>query len=111
VKLTPFGPYFPDQVTLDDAFDSIRFPGLGSFLANQLGAKLDPVLEFMYVELPQQGSNRYLAVERLANGSFKVLADFVGPAVPEPVRVRRASNGRLEFLSKDGAVVRSTDAA
>src|SRR5687767_5985712 len=111
VKLAPFGPYFADQATLDDAFDSIRFPGLGSFLANHLGAKLDPVLECMYVELPQQGRIRYLAVERLPHGSFKVLADFVGPAVPEPVRVRRINNGRLEFLSKEGAVVGSADAA
>jgi hypothetical protein len=106
-----FGPTFRNQAALDNALDQLRFPGYGSFYANQLGAKLDASLEFLYVEVPQRSKNRYFALQRNADGKFAVVADFVGPATPEIVRVRRASDGALEFLSADGTLITRRTAA
>jgi hypothetical protein len=111
VSQQSFGPKFSNQEDLDDQFEGLRFPGYGSFYANQLGAKLDPSLEFMYVELPRSSTNRYFAVERQRSGEFRVLADFTAPATPEIVRVRRAGNGQLDFMSQDLRVVHRRNAA
>lgn len=100
-----FGPTFRTPNDLDERFEALRFPGYGSFYANQLGARLDASLELMYVELPRSNTHRYLAVERTASGSFQVVADFVAAAIPELVRVRRAADGQLEFMAHDLKVV------
>ena len=100
-----FGPRFPDLNALDDAIAQLAFPGYGSFYANQLGAKIDPSLEMLYVEIPQRQKRRYIAVERQSDGGLRVVADFVAPATPELVRVRRVDNGLLEFSTNSGAAV------
>jgi hypothetical protein len=100
-----FGPRFPDFNALNDALAQLAFPGYGSFYANQLGAKIDPSLEMLYVEIPQRQKHRYIAVERQSDGSLLVVADFVAPATPELVRVRRVENGLLEFSTNSGAAV------
>ena len=106
-----FGSVFSTQQELDDRFYELRFPGYGSFYANQLGARLDPSLELMYVELPRSTMHRYFAVERLQSGAFRVVADFTVPANPELVRVRWAGDRQLEFMTQDRKVVHRRNAA
>jgi hypothetical protein len=86
------------------SLERVQFPGYGSFYANQLGAKLDPSLELVYIEIPGGKLNRYVAVERLKNGTLRVVADFVAAASPEITRVHRR-NGALSFESAQGAFV------
>jgi hypothetical protein len=110
LKHAPFGPRFATVGMLDDALNELKVPGYGSFFANQIGARIDHSLEFMYVEIPKRNQNRYLAVERQPTGEYIVVADFVAPDQPEITRVRRAGNGGLEFLSSSGTLLQSRNA-
>jgi len=105
LKKAPFGPRFATQGMLDDALNELAVPGYGSFFANQIGAKIDQSLEFMYVEIPKRSQNRYIAVERQTTGGYFVLADFVAPDQPEITRVRRTADGVLEFRGSSGNVI------
>jgi hypothetical protein len=104
MRSTPFGPGFPNTHALSRELERIQFPGYGTFYANQLGAKLDPSLELVYVEIPGGKLNRYFAVERSNEGALRVVADFVARASPEISRVHR-KNGRLSFESSPGKVI------
>jgi hypothetical protein len=104
VRTAPFGPVFPNATAVDRALDELRFPGYGSFYANQLGAKLDPTLELVYVEIPSRKLNRYLALEQQSDGRLVVVADFVTGSSPEIVRVHRVG-GYLQFLTLKGQSV------
>ena len=100
-----FGPRFKTSGDLDAALAALEFPGYGLFYANQLGAHVDPKLELVYVEVPARKLNRYIALERQADGSLLVVADFVAAADPEIARVSRGANGSLEFHQQNGKVV------
>lgn len=100
-----FGPRFKTSDDLDAALAALEFPGFGLFYANQLGAHIDPKLEFAYVEIPRRNRNRYLALERQADGSFLVVADFVAAADPEITRVKRKADGSLEFRQRNGNAI------
>ena len=73
--------------------------------SDQLGAHIDPKLEFVYVEVPVRNLNRYIALERQADGSLLVVADFVASAEPEIARVNRSADGSLAFHQQNGKVV------
>ncbi|WP_374582841.1 hypothetical protein [Pseudoduganella sp.] len=104
MRSTPFGRDFPNTEALSRELERIQFPGYGTFYANQLGAKLDPSLELVYVEIPGGKLNRYFAVELTSGGVLHVIADFVAPASPEITRVHRR-NGVLSFESSQGKVI------
>jgi len=97
-----FGPSFASAEALDDALFKLQFPGYGMFYANQLGARIDPILELAYVEIPLRDRNRYFVLEKAPTGGFRVIADFVASSIPEITRVRRVKGGRLEFSGADG---------
>ena len=105
MRSAKFGPRFKTSGDLDAALAALEFPGYGLFYANQLGALIDPKLELVYVEVPARNLNRYIALEREADGSFLVVADFVAAAYPEIVRVSRGASGSLEFRQQNGKVV------
>lgn len=111
MRSVPFGPNFANTAALSQELDRIQFPGYGSFYANQLGGRLDPSLELVYIEIPGGKLNRYFALERAENGTLRVVADFVASALPEIARVHRR-NGALSFESQQGApiVVRKENA-
>lgn len=104
MRSAPFAKAFPNTEALSRELERIQFPGYGSFYANQLGAKLDPSLELVYVEIPGGKLNRYFAVERKSNGTLQVISDFVAPASPEITRVHRR-NGVLFFESSQGKAI------
>lgn len=104
MRSAPFARTFLDTEALSRELDRIQFPGYGSFYANQLGAKLDPSLELVYVEIPGGTLNRYFAVERISNGTLRVISDFVAPASPEITRVHRR-NRVLSFESSQGKAI------
>src|SRR5687767_11759734 len=95
LKAAAFGPHFANQDALANALYDLAFPGYGAFFANQVGAKLDRSLEFLYVEIPQRDQSRCFAAERLETGEYVVVSDFVAPSQPEITRVRRAADGSL----------------
>lgn len=101
MRSAPFAHTFTNTEALSRELERIQFPGYGSFYANQLGAKLDPSLELVYLEIPGGTLNRYFAVERISNGTLRVISDFVAPASPEITRVHRR-NGVLSFESSQG---------
>ncbi len=105
VRKSPFGPRFSDAGAILDALDKLQFPGYGYVFTNQVGAKLDPRLEFSFVELPKARANRYLVTELQPNGTYLVVADFVAPSEPEITRVSRRSNGKLEYRGTSGVIV------
>ena len=105
MRLVKFGPRFKTSGELDAALAGLQFPGYGLFYANQLGAHIDPKLELVYVEVPARKLNRYIALERQADGEFLVVSDFVAAAEPEIVRVKRSAKGALEFHQQDGKVI------
>ena len=70
-----------------------------------MGAKLDPRLEFSFVELPKARANRYLVNELQPNDKYLVVSDFVAPSEPEITRVSRRSNGKLEYRGTSGVIV------
>ncbi|MRW92279.1 hypothetical protein GJ699_19985 [Duganella sp. FT80W] len=104
MRSAPFASDFADTDALSHELERIQFPGYATFYANQLGAKLDPSLELVYVEIPGGKLNRYFAIERVSGGGLRVIADFVAPAVPEITRVHR-KNGALSFESSQGKVI------
>lgn len=97
-----FGPRFKTSDDLDAALAALEFPGYGLFYANQLGAHLDPKLELVYTEVPARGLNRYIVLEKQADGSLLVVADFVAAADPAIARVRRGAKGGLDFRQQNG---------
>lgn len=97
-----FGPSFASAETVDDALFKLQFPGYGMFYANQLGARIDPMLELAYVEIPLRNRNRYFVLEKVSRGGFRVIADFVASSNPEITRVRRAKGEVLEFRGSYG---------
>jgi len=105
MRSAKFGPRFKTGSELSAALAALEFPGYGLFYANQLGAHVDPKLELVYVEMPDRNLNRYIALERQADGSLLVVADFVAAAEPEIVRVKRGASGSLEFHQQNGNVV------
>jgi len=104
MRSTPFGQSFPNTESLSRELERVQFPGYGTFYANQLGAKLDPSLELVYVEIPGGKLNRYFVVERTNEGTLRVVADFVASASPEITRVHR-KNAALSFESSRGKVI------
>jgi hypothetical protein len=104
MRSTPFGQSFRNTEALSRELERVQFPGYGTFYANQLGAKLDPSLELVYVEIPGGKLNRYFAVELTNEGPLRVVADFVASAMPEITRVHR-KNGALSFESSLGNVI------
>lgn len=104
IREARFGPEFSGTDVLGAALDLLRFPGYGSFYANQLGAHLDSKLELVYVEIPGLGLNRYIAVESQVGGRLRVVDDFVAPDSPEIIRVHR-KNGALVYEAKQGVAV------
>ena len=105
MRSAKFGPRFKTSGELNAALAALEFPGYGLFCANQLGAHVDPKLELVYVEVPVRNLNRYIALERQADGALLVVADFVAAAEPEIVRVKRGASGSLEFHQRNGKVV------
>ena len=105
MRSAKFGPRFKTGNDLDAALSTLEFPGYGLFYANQLGAHIDPKLELAYVEVPGRSLNRYVALERQADGSLLVVADFVAAADPEITRVKRGPDVALEFHQRDGNIV------
>jgi len=105
MRSAKFGPRFKSGDELDAALARLEFPGYGQFYANQLGAHIDPKLELVYVEVPARNLNRYIALERQADGSFLVVDDFVAGADPEIARVKRGANGALEYHQQNGKLV------
>lgn len=105
IRKAPFGPNFKDASALFAALDSLRFPGYGSFFANQMGAKSDSRLELSYVELPKASANRYLVTEVQPDGTYLVVADFMAPSDPEITSVSRGKNGELQFRGESGRTV------
>jgi hypothetical protein len=105
MRSAKFGPRFKTSEELDVALSTLEFPGYALFYANQLGAHIDPKLELAYVEVPGRSLNRYVAVERQADGSLLVVADFVAAAEPEITRVKRGADGALEFHQRNGNVI------
>jgi hypothetical protein len=71
------------------------------FYANQLGARIDAMLELAYVEIPLRNRNRYFVLEKAPAGGFQVIADFVSSSIPEITRVRRAKGEILEFAGSN----------
>ena len=105
MRSAKFGPSFKTSDDLFAALATLEFPGYGLFYANQLGAHIDPKLEFVYVEVPVRNLNRYIALERQVDGSLLVVADFVASAAPEIARVNRSVDGSLAFHQQNGKVV------
>jgi hypothetical protein len=103
MKSVPFGPVFKSKQELLNSFVEIRFPGYGSFYANQLNSNPDQNLELMTVDIPRAEKYRYFVVEEKANGSFSVVADFTAEA-HGVVKVRAQGNS-FEFLSRSDEVV------
>ena len=104
IRNAPFGPTFSSVQALSDALDRLRFPGYGSFYANQLGSRTDAHLEVVYVEVPRRGLNRYITLESVNGVSLRVVDDFVAPDQPEIVRVHR-KDGALSYESFRGSVL------
>jgi len=104
MRSVSFAQIFPNTEALSRELERIQFPGYGTFYANQLGAKLDPSLELIYVEIPGGKLNRYFAVERISNGTLRVISDFVAAASPEITRVHRRQ-GALSFESSQGKAI------
>lgn len=104
MRETKFGPSFNDADAVHAALAALQFPGYGMLYANQLKAGIEPALELAYVEIPQRDLNRYFVLEKYPAGDFRVIADVVVSSLPEANRVRRASDGKLEFLRADGKV-------
>ena len=105
LKNAPFGPRFASVKAIDEALFDLAFPGYGFFFANQIGAKLDPNLEIVHIEVPRLEQNRYVALERKSNGEYVVVADFVAPSNPELTRVRRSQDGKLEFGNQSNPTI------
>lgn len=105
VRKALFGPVFDSEAEFDQALWNLQFPGFGLFYANQLGAKIHPSLELVYVEIPARGLNRYLSVERQSDGAMHVVEDFVAPSQPEITRVDRNGAGQLQYRGTDGEVI------
>ena len=89
VRKADFGPAFKDAAELDRTLAKLQFPGYGLFYANQLGARIDPTLELVYVEVPARSMNRYIVLEREPRGSLLVVEDFLlrVPVLLDPGRV------------------------
>ncbi|WP_035059799.1 hypothetical protein [Andreprevotia chitinilytica] len=104
VRQARFGPEFSGIADLSAALDHLTFPGYGSFYANQLGARLDPQLEFVYVEIPGRHLNRYIALERQSNQHLRVVDDFIAADMPEIIRVHR-KRGVLVYETSNGAKI------
>lgn len=106
MRKAPFGPVFANAGALNLALQQLTFPGYGMFYANQLGARRDPMLELAYVEMPMQEKNRYVVLEKVASGGFRVVADFVAQATPEITRVRRGRTGELLYGNSNGMTIK-----
>ena len=104
VRSASFGPAFLNAPALSAGLDRLRFPGYGSFYANQLGAQIDPEVELVYVEIPRRALNRYVVLERLGDDSLRVVSDFVAPDHPEIVRVHRRA-GVLLYEGSNGVAI------
>ncbi|MES2127795.1 MAG: hypothetical protein V4463_11035 [Pseudomonadota bacterium] len=109
MRAARFGPDFASEQDLSAALDALRFPGYGSFYANQLGARLDARLELLYVEIPGRNLNRYFAVERRPDGRMHVVDDFVARADPEIARVRVDQGHYLYQTSKGKTILRRSN--
>ena len=103
MEQVPFGPSFASKNALRESFVSIRFPGYGSFYANQLHSHPEQKLELMSVVIPRAEKYRYFVVEENPDDSYTVVADFTAEA-SGVVRVRE-QNGFLEFLSRSDEVI------
>lgn len=105
IRSLQFGPTFLGFQQLDSQFWNLRFPGYGTFHANQIRAKLDPKLDIMYVEIPEAGLNRYFVVELQQDGSLSVVDDFVADSAPEVTRVHRSTDGGLLYSNGNGDAI------
>lgn len=103
MKGVPFGPIFITKKALIIAFVGIKFPGYGSFYANQMHANPEQKLELMSAVIPRTGKNRYFVAEMQLNGSFLVVADFIAQALGI-VKVI-AQGDSLAFLSRNNEVM------
>lgn len=103
MEQVPFGPDFVSKEELFESFVDIRFPGYGSFYANQRHSHPEQKLELMSVVIPRTGKDRYFVVEEQFNGGFKVVADFITEE-SGAVRVKVRGNS-LDFLSRSDDVI------
>jgi hypothetical protein len=100
-----FGPKFANDRQLIEALSNLQSPGLGYFMANQVGGHLDQSLDLVYVELPEDHLNRYFALEYKLDGTIQVVDEFIAPNEPEITRVHRHSSGTLQYAQSNGIVV------
>lgn len=105
IKQAKFGPNFVSTTMVGKALSQLQFPGYGSFYANQLGAKIDSELELVYLEIPGGTHNRYIALSKQANGTLRVIDDFLGPQLPEITRVHRNRSGALQYSKTNGQII------
>ena len=105
MRAARIGPRFASDEALTRALFELQFPGYGFFEANQLGAHLDPKLELVSLEIPKRALNRYVALEKQADGSLVVVDDFVAADQPEITRVSRTANGQLAYKTTGGQAV------
>ena len=97
VRRASFGPRFKSSKELIGALMELSFPGYGFSLVNQIGAKLDPELELVSVELPGNAGDRIFVLQAQPNDGLLVIDDFVAPVDPRILRVRRGPDGSLHF--------------
>ncbi len=100
-----FGPVLESSDALVDAVFELEFPGYGAFIANQVGGRDESGLELIYVEIPGRPLNRYAALEKVADGSFHVVDDFIAPQEPEITGVHRGIDGALVYTHGRGGQV------
>jgi hypothetical protein len=103
MRSVPFGPVFNSKKELHISFAEIRFPGYGSFYANQLHGHPEKKLELMSIVIPRTGKDRYFVVEAQPDGRFSVVADFTAEALGA-VSVRE-QGGAFELLSRSNEVL------
>ena len=97
VRRASFGPRFATSKELFPALMELSFPGYGFNFVNQLKAKLDPELELVTVELPGNAAHRVIVLQAQSGDGLLVIDDFVAPARPEILRVRRGPDGTLHL--------------
>jgi hypothetical protein len=101
-----FGPVLESSKALVAAVFELEFPGYGAFIANQDDSRNVGGLELAYVEIPGRRVNRYVALEKAADGSLHVVDDFIAPQEPEITAVRRGIGGALVYThGREGQVV------
>lgn len=102
IKSLPFGPVFNSKDEIIHSLVGIRFPGYGSFYANQLNSEPEQRLELMSVVIPRTGKYRYFVIEAQSN-VFSVVADFIAEA--RGVTKVRKQGCTFEFLSRSNEVI------